>query len=405
MRMIRFIAADGREILGDDHGDGTATVLGDPKGVLLNDCNRTGLESLRGKRALVADDDENVRRIVSTVLSRAGCDCLVCTDGAEAMEAIDKELLDLVVSDIMMPHHDGYEIFAAAKSHFDNIPILLITGFGYDPNHSLVRASAEGLEAVLYKPFTPTQLLDSVQQIVDGLNGSLSETIVRTSERIEIGRMLPPIAPPNVICVGRNYRQPGGTLEPPTPDDLEVFLKPTTALRAHERPIRLPRVDDGDPLVDCEGELAVVIGRYTRDVDEEVAMQRVVGLTIANDVTARRFQDAGPGRWMRGKGFDTFCPIGPGVVTLDEVADPQCLQITTRVNDVVVQQGSTADMLRPINVIISELSRRMTLAPGTVILTGAPPRLGEGPTVLQPGDVVSIEIESLGTLVNAVAEP
>jgi 2-keto-4-pentenoate hydratase/2-oxohepta-3-ene-1,7-dioic acid hydratase in catechol pathway len=402
MRIIRFIASDGRVVHGEEHDDGTATVIDDAQGIL--DAARAryvGPETLRGKRALVADDDQNVRTMVSTVLERVGCRCNVCSDGAQAMQAIEHEPFDLIVSDITMPHHNGYEIYSAARSRDSDLPILLITGFGYDPSHSVVRAANQGLKSVLYKPFTPTQLLEELQKVVHSPNGVLVGQLARTDECLKIDRLLAPIRPSNVICVGRNY---------PTPDapdldkdPLEVFMKPTTAVQSPDRPIALPHLDD--PEVDCEGELAVIIGAYTRHVSEGDAPHHILGYTIGNDITARRFQVArGPAPWMRGKGFDTFCPLGPAIVTSDQISDPQALGITTRVNGEIARQGNTRDMLRSVWAIVSQLSQNMTLAPGTVILTGASPRLQDttAATSLQPGDEVEVEIESIGVLANPV---
>jgi len=317
------------------------------------------------------------------------------------MQAIEREPLDLVVSDIMMPHYNGYEIFEAAKKRNEAMPIVLITGFGYDPSHSLVRASNEGLEAVLYKPFTPTQLLEELQKALYSGDSAPAGRLIRSGDRVEIDRLLTPIRPTNVICVGRNYPTP----ERPDGDDepLEVFMKPTTSVQAPGRPIVIPKLEA--PAVDCEGELAVVIGTHTREVSEADAFNHVLGYTIANDVTARRFQTTqGPAPWLRGKGFDTFCPLGPTIVTTDELEDPQDLRIITRVNGEIARQGSTRDMLRSVAAIVSELSRHLTLSPGTVILTGAPPRLEDtlAATSIKDGDEVEVEIDRIGRLVNSV---
>jgi 2-keto-4-pentenoate hydratase/2-oxohepta-3-ene-1,7-dioic acid hydratase in catechol pathway len=401
MRIIRFLDRDGRVHLGEEHGDGTATVLVDPQGVMGGRAQSAFRERFRGRVALVADDDENMRELMATVLTRVGCQCTVCTDGAEAIHALEHQPIDLVVSDIVMPHHDGYEIFAAAKRENSDIPVVLVTGFGYDPTHSLVRASKEGLTAVLYKPFTPHELLEEVDRAMRGAAGTPASTLARLDERLEIAKLLAPVAPPNVVCVGRNY---GDAPDAGPPDELEVFMKPSTAVQAPGEPIRLPAAAT-DPLVDVEGELAVVIGARAQSVAPEHALEHVLGYTAANDVTARHWQrPAGPPVWMRGKGFDTFCPMGPAIVTPDEIGDPDALEVRTVVNGRTVRSGSTAGMIRPVATVVSELSRHITLEPGTVILTGAPPAL-EPPDEaarLADGDEVAVEIDAIGRLVNRV---
>lgn len=402
MRIVRFVAEDGRTLVGDDRGDGAATVLADPAG-LLGAATGGASAMLRGKRAVIADDDENMRLTLSTVLGRFECECAVCKDGAEAMAALRSDAVDLVVSDIAMPHHSGYEIFAAARERDATMPVVLITGFGYDPGHSLVKASQEGLDTVLFKPFTPHQLLNEVCRAMRERPVPPWKQLLPLGERVPIATRLAPIAPADVICIGRNYPDAGGIV---AAGALEVFLKPSGSVQAPEGPIVLPSSGDGPPRVDYEGELAVVIGATIRDVDEAEAMRAVLGYTIANDVTDRRFQTAsGAPLWMRGKGFDTFCPVGPVVLTADQVDDPAELRIETRVNGGVVQSASIGSMERSVGRILSELSRGMTLHRGTIVLTGTPPGTGSSqapPRWLDDGDVVEVEIEGIGTLRSTV---
>ena len=402
MRIVRFVAEDGRTLVGDDRGDGTATVLVDPAGLLGVGIGGAS-EMLRGKRAVVADDDENMRLTLSTVLGRFECECAVCKDGAEALAALRADSVDLVVSDIAMPHHTGYEIFAAAREQDETMPVVLITGFGYDPGHSLVKASQEGLDTVLFKPFTPHQLLNEVCRAMRDRPVPPWVQFVSTGERASIGTRLAPVAPFDIVCVGRNYPDAAGV----APDgELEVFLKPTSAVQAAGGPIRLPAAGGGDPRVDFEGELAVVLGATIRDATEAEAMRAVLGYTIANDVTDRRFQTAsGPPLWMRGKGFDTFCPMGPVLLTADQVPDPAEFRVETRVNGDVVQSAGVGEMSRSVGRILSELSRGMTLQRGTVVLTGTPTGTGSSRDParwLADGDVVEVEIEGIGTLRNTV---
>ena len=181
-------------------------------------------------------------------------------------------------------------------------------------------------------------------------------------------------------------------------------MKPTTAVIGPGETIRMPDCGGADPLIDAEGELAVVIGAEARDVAEDDALGVVLGYTAAADVTARRWQTtSGPPLWIRGKGFDTFCPLGPVVVTTAELGNASGLGLRTIVNGTVVRQASTDDMLRPVAALVSELSRHVTLRPGTVILTGAPSLLKpEEHRPLGSGDEVVVEIEGIGRLVNRV---
>ena len=217
-----------------------------------------------------------------------------------------------------------------------------------------------------------------------------------------------PVAPVNIFCIGANY---GGHIEETgakVPERPVVFMKPTTALNHHARPIRLPACSP-EPEVDYEVELAVVIGRAGRDIPKAQALDHVLGYTVANDVSARWWQKhGGGGQWVRGKGFDTFCPLGPVLVTADELPDPQQLALRTTLNGRVLQESSTADMLYSVAELIAFLSQDTTLLAGTVILTGTPPGVGmaRDPKVyFKPGDEVTVEIESIGRLTNPVVAP
>lgn len=215
-------------------------------------------------------------------------------------------------------------------------------------------------------------------------------------------RRLAPVEPPNIIAIGRNYaeharemKSEAGTAAP------LVFLKTTTAVIGPEEPIILPRSAPGE--VDFEAELAVIIGRRAKDVEERDALGHVLGYTCANDVSARDCQK-GDNQWARGKSFDTFCPLGPEVVTVDEV-DTGRLAIRSILNDQVMQDGNTADMIFSVPRLVSYLSFQFTLPPGTVILTGTPPGVGAArtpPVFLKDGDRIAIEIAGIGRLTNPV---
>ena len=214
-------------------------------------------------------------------------------------------------------------------------------------------------------------------------------------------RLLSPILPSKVIAVGRNYAahaeemaqgspQPasGQAASPSTP---VIFLKPSTAVIGAGDTIRLPR---SSTRVDHEAELAVVIGRPARDVDRADALTHVLGYTAANDVTARDQQRA-DGQFTRGKGHDSFCPLGPWIQT---VLDPSDLRVTASVNGELRQDGRTSEMIHDVATLIEFMSGVMTLLPGDVILTGTP--AGVGPIV--DGDSVTVDIEGIGALTNLV---
>jgi 2-keto-4-pentenoate hydratase/2-oxohepta-3-ene-1,7-dioic acid hydratase in catechol pathway len=221
--------------------------------------------------------------------------------------------------------------------------------------------------------------------------------------------LLAPVRPrKNVFAIGKNYIEhvrevPGAdpNAEPP-PERPIVFSKPPTSIIGPGQAIESG--NDPSSTTDYEGELAVVIGIPAKKVGPERAMDHVFGYTIVNDVTARALQ-RGHRQWLIGKGPDTFCPIGPCLITSDEVPDVTALTIETTVNGEVRQQGSLADLIFDIPTLISTLSSVMTLEPGDVIATGTPSGVGAGfdpPRFLVPGDVVSITVDPIGTLTNPV---
>ncbi len=221
------------------------------------------------------------------------------------------------------------------------------------------------------------------------------------------GKLLAPVSPPNILGVGLNYRSHAEEVGRPLPQFPMIFVKTTNTLQNPGDPILLPRSQNASHEVDYEGELAVVIGRAARNVSRENALDHVLGYTIANDVSARDWQFKwGGGQFCQGKGFDTFCPLGPVLVTADELPDPGRLAIRTRVNGELRQTSTTADLIFDVPTLITFLSASKTLLSGTVILTGTPSGVGAAfnpPRFLKPGDTVSIEIEGLGTLTNPVA--
>ncbi|MFM8598439.1 MAG: fumarylacetoacetate hydrolase family protein [Mycobacterium sp.] len=204
-------------------------------------------------------------------------------------------------------------------------------------------------------------------------------------------RLLAPILASKVVCIGKNYAEHIKEMGQQAPANPVIFLKPNTAIIGPGVPIQLPA---DSPRVDHEGELAAVIGRPCKDVPAARAAENILGYTIANDVSARDQQQADV-QWTRAKGHDTFCPVGPWIVT---DLDPSDLEIRTDVNGEVRQHSRTSLMIHDVAAIVEWISAVMTLLPGDLILTGTP--AGVGP--LEDGDVVSITIEGIGTLTNPV---
>ncbi|MGM0642282.1 MAG: fumarylacetoacetate hydrolase family protein [Thermodesulfobacteriota bacterium] len=212
--------------------------------------------------------------------------------------------------------------------------------------------------------------------------------------------------PPAVFCIGLNYREHAQETGASLPEFPVIFMKNPAAVTGHEQAVRLP-ASCVDPLqADYEAELAVIIGKSARNVKRDDALDYVKGYTCANDISARRWQKhAGGGQWVRGKSFDTFCPMGPCLKTRSEIPDPSGLDIECRVNGEVMQQSTTSDMIFSVERIIEFLSEDTTLLPGTVILTGTPSGVGfarKPPVFLKPGDRIETGIEGIGTLENRV---
>ncbi len=237
------------------------------------------------------------------------------------------------------------------------------------------------------------------------IEGDLFNTLELSGQVAEIEKLLAPVVPTDILCIGLNYRkhaEEGGSTIPELP---VLFIKSSNALNNPGDPITIPRLSSQ---IDFEGELAVVIGKTCKDVSKAQALQYVLGYTIANDVSARDWQREkrlGGGQFARGKSFDGFCPLGPAIVTSDEIANPNALKLKTTINSHVMQDWTTADMIFDVPTLIENLSSTMTLRPGTVLLTGTPHGVGFArtpPAWLKNGDTVDIEIEGLGTLSNPV---
>lgn len=199
-----------------------------------------------------------------------------------------------------------------------------------------------------------------------------------------------------MICVGMNYADHAAETQAPVPEQPVLFMKATTAIGGANDTVVIPR---GSVKTDWEVELGVIIGAVTRDVSIDEALGYVAGYAVVNDLSEREFQFEHGGQWVKGKSCDTFGPIGPWLVTKDEVADPQNLSLWLEVNGHRYQNGNTRTMVFGVAHLVSYISRYMTLMPGDVISTGTPAGVGLGlkpPTYLKPGDVIELGIEGLG---------
>ena len=250
-------------------------------------------------------------------------------------------------------------------------------------------------------PWTMTRLLDDVAPNLAHLRAALGAGAEGGARPIATLRLLPPvIRPGKIVAVGRNYREHAAEEAAVLPGAPLVFAKFPSSL-----------IGDGGIVswsaalatqVDHEAELAVVIGRTARNVSVDHALDHVLGYSCLNDVSARDLQVL-DGQWIRAKSLDTFCPMGPWVVTADDIPDPGALRVRCRVNGEVRQDASTAELVHGIAELISYCSRSFTLEPGDVIATGTPGGVGAfrvPPVFLGDGDLVEVEIERIGTLRN-----
>ena len=233
------------------------------------------------------------------------------------------------------------------------------------------------------------------------LEALLTDVQIGTALPLDSIDFLPAVYPSKIIAIGRNYVDhaiEGGAEPPKAP---LIFNKLPNSLSAHDAPIVLSKISSQ---VDYEAELAVVIGRKATRVSESQALEYVFGYTLINDVSARDLQ-YGDGQWTRGKGLDTFAPLGPFITTREEIADVQSLQIEGRLNGEVMQSSNTGKMIFKVAYLISYISQGITLEPGDVIATGTPDGVGifrKPPVLLKAGDIFEVTIEKLGTLRNPV---
>lgn len=234
-----------------------------------------------------------------------------------------------------------------------------------------------------------------------------SPSLRPSGEAAAVERLLAPLEPRAILCIGVNYRRHALEFGSPIPQRPLLFIKAPGAVQHPGAPIELPTALASHQ-VDYEGELAVVIGRSCKNVSREEALSCVLGYTCANDVSARDWQkrpELGGGQWCRGKSFDSFCPLGPVLATPEAIPDPNALGLRTWLNGSLVQDARTDDMIFDVASLIAFLSGSTTLEAGTVILTGTPSGVGmaaDPPRWLAPGDQVAIEIEGIGRLENPV---
>lgn len=219
-------------------------------------------------------------------------------------------------------------------------------------------------------------------------------------------KLLPPVpSPEKAFCIGLNYIEHANETGTQIPDQPVVFNKVSSAIVGHGEAICLPKVSDK---VDFEGEMVVVIGKAGRHISEADAMDHVFGVTCGNDVSARDWQKGVPQQqWLLGKTFDTFGPIGPCLVTKEEIGDLNNLKIRLLLNEQVMQDSNTKHLIFSIPILIAHISQIVTFKPGDLIFTGTPPGVGAArtpPVFMKPGDLCSVEIENIGTLTNRCVE-
>ncbi|MEZ4675462.1 MAG: fumarylacetoacetate hydrolase family protein [Caldilineaceae bacterium] len=221
--------------------------------------------------------------------------------------------------------------------------------------------------------------------------GIYAPQIIGDAVSLDEVRLLAPVEPQKIVCVGRNYAEHAAELGNEVPTEPLIFLKPPSTLVGPDEPVVYPAISER---VDHEGELALVIGQRCRNLNENDAMDVIFGYTVANDVTARDLQRK-DGQWARGKGFDTFCPVGPWI---DTQFNPANRNVRCMVNEELRQDGNTGLMIYSIANVLAFVTRFMTLEPGDLVLTGTPAGVG----AVQPGDVMIVEVSGLGTLSNPV---
>ncbi len=294
-------------------------------------------------------------------------------------------LMDELIIDLSRAYH-------AAKKHSGNEDELAIAALRIPADLiDLLRGGETSLRAA-------QQALDFVRSQLKGNDRALKQQgIVYALESVAL--LQPVLHPGKVIYLGLNYRDHAKEAGMAIPEYPVLFHKVAGSLTGHNQPIVVPR---SSSKIDFEGELAIITGRRGKYIAENEALSYIAGYTIGNDVSARDLQFR-TSQWTTGKMLDTFGPLGPALVTRDEVPDPNALRIKTILNGQVMQDGNTADMIFRVPFIVSYISQIVTLEPGDVILTGTPAGIGNTrtpPVFMKPGDTVSVEIDRLGVLTN-----
>lgn len=239
------------------------------------------------------------------------------------------------------------------------------------------------------------------------IEGNLFGSYTVSSRKADVKKLLAPLQPTAIFCIGLNYKKHAEEGKNPIPQFPVLFMKNPGAVQNPGDAIVLPTKLKSTQ-VDYECELAVVIGKTCKNATKENALDYVLGYTCGNDVSARDWQkDFGGGQWCRGKTFDTFCPLGPALVLKDEIPNPNALKIKTVLNGETMQDWTTEDMIFDVRTLVAFLSGSTTLLPGSVIMTGTPHGVGAArkpPVFLKAGDTCTIEIEKIGQLTNPVID-
>ncbi len=262
----------------------------------------------------------------------------------------------------------------------------------------LIRFKTPGIEQAVYGRYIDAQQAELIE-------GDIFSDFRLSGQSVPVSKLLAPVTPPLILAIGLNFADHAAEFNTPVPDFPVLFMKIHSSLQHPGDPIEIPRHLVSSK-VDYEAELVVVLNRECRNATPENAMEYVLGYTCGNDVSARDWQkEYGGGQFCRGKSFATFAPMGPCLVTPDEINDPQRLQLTAHVNGEMRQSSTTANHIFSVRNLIVFLSGSTTLPAGTAIFTGTPSGSGFArtpPIYLQPGDQVKITVEGIGELINPV---
>jgi CheY-like chemotaxis protein len=390
MRIIRYQSERYGTQLGQLRAEGDASILIDRQEILGVDPIASTQRVLRGMHAVVADDDDAMRELVTAVLQHLGCTCTVCTDGADAMRAIGQPF-DLMVTDIRMPHFDGYELFATAREHREEVPILLITGFGYDPTHSLIKCADEGHHNVLYKPFTADQLRTEVCNAVLDV-AEHNGPFVQLSGQAQIAQVLPPIEPRQVVRVTLDSHTQALTIDHSLAASLYVDLLVSggsitlpTDQPQHEMQYRVVP------------ELAVAIGADARRIEPEDAEKHIFGLTAALRIRPESVNVTPPPT--------SVTSLARELVTYDECTSQDALTISvTTTTGGPDTRTVIPEWRQSLHTILCRLSHEMLLEAGTLVLVDYPAASTTIPVGIPQGAVNSVQcsISRLGTVAHTL---